>query len=143
MIGHWRLYRRKWPSFSSSKKLQDAKKMFSNFKKNNVGGGESIYWKRDYQEVVRVGNQKWEIVEITIGIFFFCCCCCWRFVFIIFYTGTFQFPPEKTSPPPKVATPTQNPRPDLSLSYTKREGGMRIVMIVLSSLIWSSYSNLV
>ena len=64
-------------------------------------------------------------------------------VFIIFYTGTFQFPPEKTSPPPKVPTPTQNPRPDLSLSYTKREGGMRIVMIVLSSLIWSSYSNLV
>ena len=28
--------------------------------------------KTDYQQVVRVGDQKWEMVEMTIGIFFVC-----------------------------------------------------------------------
>ena len=50
----------------------------------------------EYQKFVRVGDQKWEIVEITIRIifllfFFFGL----RFVFTIFYTGSFQVPPEK------------------------------------------------
>ena len=34
----------------------------------------------NYQEVLRVGDQKWETVEIKIGIFF-----CLRLVFTIFY----------------------------------------------------------
>ena len=34
----------------------------------------------NYQKVLRVGDQKWETVKITIGIFF-----CLRFVFTIFY----------------------------------------------------------
>ena len=45
----------------------------------------------DCQEVVRVGGQKREIVEITIRIFFF-------FVFTIFYAGSFQVPPVKNYP---------------------------------------------
>ena len=32
-----------------------------------------------------------------------------RFVFTIFYTGSFQVPPEEKSPPPKVPIPSQNP----------------------------------
>ena len=32
---------------------------------------ENRYTKTDYQQVVRVGDQKWEIVEITIRIIFF------------------------------------------------------------------------
>ena len=47
----------------------------------------------DYHKFVRVGDQKWEIVEITIRIFF-----CLRFVFTIFYTGSFQVPPKKITP---------------------------------------------
>ena len=61
----------------------------------------------DYPKVVGVGDQKWEIVENIIGIFFFFFCL--RFVFTIFYTGSFQVPPEKRSPPPKVPIPIQNP----------------------------------
>ena len=29
--------------------------------------------KTDYQEIVRAGDQMWEMVEITIGIIFFVC----------------------------------------------------------------------
>ena len=50
----------------------------------------------DYHKFVRVGDQKWEIVEITIGIFFFFFCL--RFVFTIFYTGSFQVPTKKNHP---------------------------------------------
>ena len=60
----------------------------------------------DYQKLVRVGNKKWEIVEITIGIFFFIFCL--RFVFTILYTGSFQVSPEKNHSQPKVSIPTQN-----------------------------------
>ena len=63
-----------------------------------MAGGGGVYTmenkdtKTDYQEVVRVGDQKWEMVEITIRIIFFCL----RFIFTIFiYTGNFQVPPEK------------------------------------------------
>ena len=57
----------------------------------------------DYQKFVV--RQKWDIVEIPIGIIFFCL----RSEFTIFYTESFQVPPEKNHPPPKVPTPTQNP----------------------------------
>ena len=58
----------------------------------------------DYQKVVTVGDQNSETVEITIGII------CLRFVFTIFYTGSFQVPPEKNYPYPKSQF-------DLSSSY--------------------------
>ena len=45
----------------------------------------------DYHKFVRVGDQKWEIVEITIGIFFFFFYL--RYIFTVFYTGSFQVPP--------------------------------------------------
>ena len=61
----------------------------------------------DYHKFVRVGDQKWEIVEITIGIIFFFFFCL-RYVFTIFYTGSFQVPPKKNHPPPKVPIPTHN-----------------------------------
>ena len=47
----------------------------------------------DYQKFVQVGDQKWENVEITIKIIFYCL----RFVFTIFYTGSFQVQPEKNN----------------------------------------------
>ena len=49
----------------------------------------------DYHKFARVGDQKWEIVEIAIGIIFFFCL---RFVFNILYTGSFQVPPKKITP---------------------------------------------
>ena len=49
----------------------------------------------EYQKFVRVGDQKWEIVEITIGIIFLLFSFGLRFVFTIFYIGSFQVPPEK------------------------------------------------
>ena len=52
----------------------------------------------DYHKFVRVGEQKWEIVEITIGIIFFFCL---RYVFTIFYRGSFQIPSDKNYPYPK------------------------------------------
>ena len=58
----------------------------------------------DYHKFVRVGDQKSELVEVTIRIIFFFL----RFVFTIFYKGSFQVPPKKKSPPPKVPIPTQN-----------------------------------
>ena len=38
--------------------------------------------KTDYQEIVRAGDQMWEMVEIIIGIIFLFCL---RFMSIIFY----------------------------------------------------------
>ena len=57
-----------------------------------------------YQKVVRVGDQKRKIVKNTIGIIFF-----FKTRIHYFYTGSFQVPPEKKSPPPKVPILTQNP----------------------------------
>ena len=56
-----------------------------------------------YQKVVRVGKQKWKILENTIGFFFSYL----RFLFTIFYTWSFQVQPEKNHPrkcqfPPKI-----------------------------------------
>ena len=62
--------------------------------------------KTDYEEVVRAGDQKWDMVEITIRIIFFCL----RFIFIIFYIcREFSSPTWTKSSPPKVPIPTQNP----------------------------------
>ena len=61
----------------------------------------------DYQKFVKVGYQKWEIVEITIEIFFFfflleICIHCFSYR---------EFPSLtwKKSPPPEMPNPTQNP----------------------------------
>ena len=62
--------------------------------------------KTDYQELVRVGDQKWDMVKITIGIIFFV----WDSYSLFFiYTGNFQVPAEQKLPPPKVPIPSQNP----------------------------------
>ena len=53
-----------------------------------------------------------KVVEVTIGIFFFFFFCL-KFIFTIFYARSFQVPPEKNHPPPKVLIPTQN----LNLTY--------------------------
>ena len=62
----------------------------------------------DYQKVVGVGDQIWEILETAIEIFFFFL----RFLFTILYIGSFEVPPEKKSCPSrstKVPIPTQKP----------------------------------
>ena len=59
----------------------------------------------DYQMFARVGDQKWEIVEITVGFIFFCL----RLVFTVFYTGSFQAPPEKNYHYLKCQFPTTIP----------------------------------
>ena len=60
----------------------------------------------DYQKFVRVGEQKWEIVEITVRIIFF-----WlRFIFTFIYFLYRVFKSHlKKSPPPKKPISTQNP----------------------------------
>ena len=68
------------------------KKKFNPPRKNNICGLGGIYTMEnnstntDYHKFVRVGDQKSEIVEITIRIIFFCL----RFVFTIFCKGNFQ-----------------------------------------------------
>ena len=71
----------------------------------------------DYHKFVIVGDQKWEIVEITIGIIFFCL----RFVFIIFYTGSFQVPHKKNLPHLKCQFPPKIPIWLKSLLYKHSE----------------------
>ena len=56
-----------------------------------------------YQKIVRVGDQKLEIVESTIGIIFFV----WNSNSLFLY-WEFSSPTCKKSPLPKVATLTQN-----------------------------------
>ena len=60
----------------------------------------------DYHKFVRLGDQKWEILEITIGIinFFFA----WDLHSLFFIQGDFKSHLKK-SPPPKVPIPFQNP----------------------------------
>ena len=71
----------------------------------------------DYQKFVGVRDQKWEVVEITIGIFFFCL----RFIFTIFITGSFQVPPEKNQPHLKCPFPPKIPIWPKSLQYKPSE----------------------
>ena len=57
-------------------------------------------------EVVRAGDQKWEMVEITIGVFFFV----WDSCSLLFiYTENFQVAPKKNHPHPKCQFPTKTP----------------------------------
>ena len=58
----------------------------------------------DYLKVVRVGGQKREIVEITIGIIFYL-----RFAFTIFYARSFQVAPEKNYPHLNCQFPSEIP----------------------------------
>ena len=58
----------------------------------------------DYTKFARVGDQKWEIVEITIGITFLLEISIYYFLY-----REFSSPTWKKSPPPKVPIPTQNP----------------------------------
>ena len=73
----------------------------------------------DYHKFVRLGDQKWEIAEITIGIIFFFFCL--RYVFTIFYTGSFQVPPKKNHPHLKCQFPPKIPIWPKSLLYERSE----------------------
>ena len=64
------------------------------------------------------GDQKWEIVEITIGFFFFFYL---RFVFTIFNTGSFQVPPKKNHPHLQCQFPPKIPIWPKSLLYERSE----------------------
>ena len=122
MIGHWWLFGRKWRSLLQKRKLgppntegpqeiwniprpwlQQTKK-FSPPQKNYLWVGGVIIMK---------GDQKWEIVEVTIGIFFFVCFC---LRFTIFYTGSFQVPHKKITPTYSASSHLKS-QFDLSLSY--------------------------
>ena len=116
MIGHWWLCGRKF----SQPIAKRYKKIWSPSKKIFLGSGSTVYTmdnndtNTDCQKVVRVGGQKWEIVEITVRISFFCL----RFVFTTSYTGSFQVPPEKITPS-QSANSHQKSQFDLSPSYIK------------------------
>ena len=56
----------------------------------------------DYQRVVRVGDQKWEIVETTFEIIFL-----FEIFIPYFLYKEFSSPTWKQSSPPKVPIPTQ------------------------------------
>ena len=58
---------------------------------------------KDYQKFVGVGDQKCEIVEITISIFFLLEICVHYFSY-----SEFSLPHEKNLPPPKKPIATQN-----------------------------------
>ena len=58
----------------------------------------------DYTKFARVGDQKWELVEITIRITFLLEIAIYYFLYREFSSSTW-----KKSPPPKVPIPTQNP----------------------------------
>ena len=58
----------------------------------------------DYQKFVRVGDQKWEIAEITIRIIFFLL----EIRIHYFLYKEFSSPTRKKSPLPKKQIPTQN-----------------------------------
>ena len=61
----------------------------------------------DYHKFVRVGDQKWEILEISQNHFFFFGGA-WDLYSLFFIQGVFKSHIKK-SPPPKVPIPTQNP----------------------------------
>ena len=87
MISQWWLYGRKWPSPPSAKKeikspknkivprsLKFSKPPSYKTQGEGVGGVHTMENKdtnTDYQKIVRVGDQKWEIVESTFGIILF------------------------------------------------------------------------
>ena len=72
----------------------------------------------DYHKFVRLGDQMWEIVEITVRIIFFYCL---RYVITIFYTGSFQIPPKKDHPHLKCQFPPKIPVWTKPLLYERSE----------------------
>ena len=58
----------------------------------------------DYQQIVMVGNEKWGIVEITIGIIFFA----WDLEIRIHYFLYMEFSSPTWKKSPKVPIPNQN-----------------------------------
>ena len=58
----------------------------------------------DHHKFVRVGDQKWEIAEITMESLFFLLEICIHY----FLYREFSSPTYKKSPPPKLPIPTQN-----------------------------------
>ena len=70
----------------------------------------------DYQKVVRVWDQKWEIVETTFGIIFFLLEIC-----IHYFLYSFQVPPEKNHLHLKCQFPPKVTIWDKSLLYTHFE----------------------
>ena len=136
MIGHWWPYERKWlsppppkrklgspiqkvPKKFSQPELQGTKKNFSPHKKIYLWMGGRVYTMEnkdvniDYQKVVGLGDQKWEIVEITIGII-----CLFEIRTIIFYIASFQVPSGNNHPQLKCQfRPDLNSQFDLSPSF--------------------------
>ena len=62
--------------------------------------------KTDYQEVVYAGDQKWEMIETTIGIIFFSV---WDAYYYFSYIKGILKSSLKKFTPPKMPIPTQNP----------------------------------
>ena len=77
------------------------KKVLAPTKKLYVGGvytTENKNTHTDYRKVVRLGDQKWETIEII--------CFVWDlYSFTIFHTRSFQVPPEKNNPHLKCQSP--------------------------------------
>ena len=90
-----------------SKPLATRHKTFLALHKKNICGWEGVYTmenkdkKTDYQKVVRVGDQKWEIVETTFRIIFLFEICIHYFLERVFKSHL------KKSLPPKMPIPTQ------------------------------------
>ena len=80
--------------------------------------------KKDYQKVVRVGDQKSEIAETTFGTIF-----CLRFIFTIFLYKEFSSPTWKISPPPKMPIPTQITIWHKSFLYTRFEKWLNLAHV--------------
>ena len=69
----------------------------------------------DYTRFVRVGDQNWEIVQVTIGII----SSAWDLYSLFIIPGDFKPRLKKITPPPKVSIPTQNPNLTLYKRYEK------------------------
>ena len=144
MIGHWWLYGRKWPRPPLPKRklglpsIQEVHKKFEIFpgpscktRKNLappppqkkilwLGGVYTMEDKdtnTDCQKFVRVGDQKWDIVEITIGIIFFT----WDLYSLCFIQGVFKSHLKKITPPLKCQFSPKTPIWHKSLQYKRSE----------------------
>ena len=86
------------------------------------GAGGYISWRIriQNQKVVRIGDQKWEMVEITIGIIFFVLD---SYSLFFIYVRNFQVPPEKNYPHPKYQLPPKIAISTKYLLYKPSENG--------------------
>ena len=71
----------------------------------------------DYHEAVRVGDQRWKLVEITIKFFLFEIYIHYFYI----YTGNFQVPPEKNNLHSNCQFPPKIPIWPKSLLYKPSE----------------------